>query len=138
MVEKITYLKVEEFNHQGEFNHHGSECRINSLVFRKGNTMGHHEIKQVLDICNKYQNFDTHTLIIRGEKELTVWIEDKAQRPVTQAATDISASQSFSTKTVTRRYRGQVYEETVVDYAALQQNNQENKPRRKYRGKYID
>lgn len=138
MVNKITYFKIEDFYQTADFRHQGSECKINDLVFRKGNTFGHHEIKQVLDICNKYQNFDTNTLIIKGEQELTIWIEDKSQQPNTQAIETNSTPQSLPTKTVTKRYRGQVYEEEVVDWAAVQQANQQNKPRRKYRGQYID
>ena len=52
----------------------------------------------------------------------------------TQPAED---KQSLPTKTITKRYRGQEYEEVVIDWAAVQQN-QQNKPRRKYRGQYID
>ncbi|MEO1673086.1 MAG: hypothetical protein AAFR77_20300 [Cyanobacteria bacterium J06631_2] len=42
------------------------------------------------------------------------------------------------TKVVTKRYRGQVYEETVVDWAAVKQMPTMDKSRRKYRGNYID
>ena len=93
--------------------------------------------------CNIYFN----TLIIRGEDDLTIWIEDKSQRSSSQDNNDNSVianppkttttQQSLPTKTVARRYRGQVYEETVVDWEAVQQLDQQ-KPRRKYRGQYID
>lgn len=145
MAGKITYFKTEEFDQRGEFNQHSSECKINNLFFRKGNTLGHHEIKQVLDTCNKYNNFDINTLIVKGENDLTIWIEEKSKRSAAQDSQDHPAAsqpqanrQSAPTKTVTKRYRGQVYEEEVVDWAAMQQMNQPDKARRKYRGQYID
>ena len=145
MAVKITYFKKEDFLQQGEFNQFASECKINNLAFRKGDTLKNHEIKQVLDICNKYNGFDINTLIVKGEDDLTIWIEEKSQRTASQdsdnsseiAAPPSAAQQPLPTKTVTKRYRGQVYEETVVDWAAVQQLNQQ-KPRRKYRGQYID
>ena len=47
---------------------------------------------------------------------------------------------SIPTKKVVRRYRGQTYEVEVPDYPALMQLAQrnQNKPRRKYRGQYVD
>ncbi|MEM7595172.1 MAG: hypothetical protein AAF383_27360, partial [Cyanobacteria bacterium P01_A01_bin.83] len=143
MVAKITYFKIDEFKKKGEFNQYGSECKINELFFRKGDTLTHQEIKQVLDTCNKYKKFDINTLIVKGEHDLTIWIEEKSKRPTaifdqdTEATRQtVSNSQSLPTKTVTKRYRGQVYEEEVVDWAAIQQMNQQDKPRRKYRGQY--
>ena len=145
MAGKITYFKTEEFNQRGVFNQLGSECRINDLVFRKGDTLAPVEIKQVLDTCNKYSNFDINTLIVQSEDDLTIWIEEKSQRPIPQdnqinqvASPPQGNQQSLPTKTVTKKYRGQVYEETVVDWAAIQQMNQQVKPRRKYRGQYVD
>lgn len=145
MAGKITYFETEEFNQLGVFNQLGSECKINDLVFRKGATLAHLEIKQVLDTCNRYNNFDINTLIVKSEDDLTIWVEEKSQRPISQdnqnhqVASPLQANQqSRPKKTVTRRYRGQVYEETVVDLAAIQQMNQQDKPRRKYRGQYVD
>ena len=140
---KIIYFKTEEFNQRGEFNQFASECKINNLMFRKGDAFKHHEIKRVLDTCNKYNGFDVNTLIVKGEDDLTIWIEEKSKRLAFEdsdnkiAAQPETNPQSLPTKTVTKRYRGQVYEETVVDWAAVQQLNQQ-KPRRKYRGQYID
>ena len=147
MAGKIIYFKTEDFNHRGTFNQFYSECKLDDLVFRKSDTLNHHEIKQVLDICNKYNSFNINTLIVKGEEDLTIWIEQKSQRSVPpertnniketpQAAT--AAQQPLPTKVVTKRYRGQVYEETVVDWAAVQQMKQKNTARRKYRGNYID
>ena len=143
MPSKTTYFKTEEFYQLGELNQHSSECKINNLMFRKGDTLGHHEIKQVLDTCNKYNKLDINTLIVKGENDLTVWIEEKSLRPADlqdhpAASQPPVNQQSLPTKTVTKRYRGQVYEETVVDRAAMQQMNQPGKARRKYRGQYID
>ena len=46
-------------------------------------------------------------------------------------------SHPLPTKTVVKKYRGQEYQETIVDWTALQQIDRQ-KPRRKYRGQYID
>lgn len=144
MAAKITYLKTEDFEQQGVFNHLGSECEINNLFFRKGDTLRDYEIKQVLDICNKYHKFDINTLIIKGEQELTIWIEEKSKRIASKSTQNNQVpqqyqvnKQSLPTKTITKKYRGQVYEEVVVDWAAVPQKTQP-KPRRKYRGQYID
>ena len=146
MAGKITYFKTEDFNSKGAFNEFKSECKINNLVFRRGDSLKHHEIKQVLDTCKKYNDFDINTLIVKGKEDLTIWIEQKSQRSpdVSKAdkpeetQTTPPAQQSLPTKVVTKRYRGQVYEETVVDWAALQQMKQQDTTRRKYRGNYID
>ncbi|MEO0927811.1 MAG: hypothetical protein AAFY63_18260 [Cyanobacteria bacterium J06643_13] len=142
---KITYFKTDDFEQRGEFNQFHSECKLNNLVFRKGDTLKHHDIKQVLDTCNKYNSFDINTLIIKGEEDLTIWIEHKSQRPVQSEAAENKSTerspasqQSMPTKVVTKRYRGQVYEETVIDWAAVQQVPSKDKARRKYRGNYID
>ena len=148
MAGKITYLNKEEFLQQGEFDQFATECKLDGLVFRRGDTSKPHEIKQVLDTCNKYNKFDTNTLIIKGDNELTVWVEEKSQRSATfpQAESAPQASvpppatnqQGLPTKTVTKRYRGQVYEETVVDWAAVQLMQQQQKQPRKYRGQDVN
>lgn len=143
MTGKTTYLKTEDFRQRGNFNRFDSECRIDNLVFRKGDTLPQQDIQQVLDICNKYNKFDINTLIIKSGDNLTIWIEEKSQRSIcdqnnTQSSTTQVSQPSLPTKTVTKRYRGQVYEETVVDWAAIQQVGNQNKPRRKYRGQYVD
>ena len=145
MAAKITYFKTEDFNHRGAFDRFHSECKLDNLVFRKGDTLKHYEIKQVLDTCNKYNSFNINTLIVKGEEDLTIWIEQKSQRSVTSERTNkleetpqaAAAAQALPTKVVTKKYRGQVYEETVVDWAAVQQMNKDT-VRRKYRGNYID
>lgn len=43
-----------------------------------------------------------------------------------------------STKKVTRVYRGQTYEVEIPDYSAIQKRSSRQKPRRKYRGQYVD
>jgi len=154
MTSKINYLKKEDFDRQGIFNQFRSECRLKDLVFRKGDTFENQEIKQVLDTCKKYKQLGTDTLIVRSNSDLTIWIEQKSQskangdRPNSQTAnisptTSSTPQTSLPTKTVTKRYRGQVYEETVVDWAAVAMQKQNKTPkndkqRRKYRGNYID
>lgn len=150
MAGKTTYLKIEEFNDQASCTQSDSTCAINGLIFRQGEALEDHKIKEVLDICNKYSNFNINTLIVNSQGILTIWIEEKSessstQDMETQEIKDNKAKiesqpnhQSVPTKKVIKRYRGQVYEEEVVDWAAMQQMNQQNKPRRKYRGQYID
>jgi len=144
MVGKITHFKAEDFNQKGTFNQFHSECQLDNLEFKKGDAFKHEEIKQVLDSCKKYNNFGINTLIIQSESNLTIWIEqrfkDRADSEETTASTATQAP--LPTKTVAKRYRGQVYEETVIDWAAVAMQKQgiqtENKQRRKYRGNYID
>ena len=83
--------------------------------------------------------------MLQGKNDITVWIEDKSTSRLESQAQSASMinqqssaqSQSLPTKTVIKRYRGQEYEGTVIDWAAMQQT-QQPKPRRKYRGQYID
>ena len=146
MAGKITYFTVEDFAKGGVFNDSGLKCTINNVVFRKGDAFADIEIKKVLDTCNKYNNFGVNTLIVKKENELTIWIEELSasnklnnfQEDSTHlASTQPQTNQSLPTKTVVKRYRGREYEETVVDWAAVQQVDRQ-KPRRKYRGQYID
>ena len=145
MAAKITYFKAEDFNKRGTFNQFYSECRLDDLSFRRGDTLKHHEIKQVLDTCNKYNNFNINTLIVREKENLTIWIEQKSQPQATpDKASNLNKTQTASmqqplpTKVVTKKYRGRVYEETVVDWAAVQQIQKKDTVRRKYRGNYVD
>ena len=132
---KSTYLNATYFNKEGVFDSSGFECTINNSYFRKGNSLSNQDIKEVLNICKKYHNCDLSTLIVKDQETLTIWIEEKSSKNEAEPA----KNSSMPTKTVTRRYRGQVYEETVVDWSAVQQSNlPDNKPRRKYRGQYID
>ena len=176
MAGQIKYFTKENFARQGIFNEFHSECKINNLHWKRGDTYRHQEIKAVLNLCKKFNQREFDTIIVRSEADLTIWIEDKSQtrnllddssdrtqtnsaapeaaqqqlptktvtrryRGQTYEETDSTApeaaQQQLPTKTVTRRYRGQTYEETVIDWAAVQQANVA-KPRRKYRGQYVD
>ena len=142
-----TYLTIENFTQKGLFSDSGLST-IDNVVFRKGNTFADFEIKKVLDTCNKYNNFGVDTLIVKKDNELTIWIAEfsASDKPSDShedlnhpASTQPQIDRSLPTKTVVKRYRGREYEETVVDYAALQQlQTNQLKPRRKYRGQYID
>ena len=139
-----TYFTVENFTQKGVFSDSGLST-IDNVVFRKGDTFRDFEIKKVLDICNKYNNFGVNTLIVKKQNELTIWIEEFSVSNKSSNSEDLNhlastqpqTNQPVPTKTVVKRYRGREYEETVVDGAALQQMNQQ-KPRRKYRGQYVD
>ena len=144
---RTTYFAVEDLTQQGAFNDSGSKCAIDNIIFRKGDTFADIEIKQVLDTCNKYNNSGVNTLIVKKENELTIWIEDSAfdkhsdsSEDLNHSASTRSQSDRLPTKTVVKRYRGRIYQETVVDRAAIQQTDRADpqKSRRKYRGRYID
>ena len=146
MAAKITYFKAEDFKQRGIFNQFHSECTLDDLSFRRGDTLKNYEIKQVLDTCNKYNSFNINTLIVKDKENLTIWIEQKSQPQDTpnkvshpdETPQIASGEQPLPTKVVTKKYRGQIYEETVVDWAAVQQMKKKDTVRRKYRGNYID
>lgn len=146
---KTTYFTTRDFTEKGVLAPSGFEYTINNSYFRKGDSLSDRQIKDVLDICKKYHALNIDTLIVKEEETLTIWIEERFQtmagetddifqdRPQ-QSQTETIANNSLPTKTVTKRYRGQVYEETVIDWSAVQQLDRQNKPARKYRGRYVD
>ena len=146
---KNIYLSLDDFEEQRVLEPSGLECTINNLVFRKGDTVEHSRIKEILDKCKKYNGFNINTLVIKSKSYLTIWIEEKSKEKKKQVANSPVESPAntpivpqfnhagLPLKTITKKYRGQVYEETVVDWAAVGQQPS-NKPRRKYRGQYID
>ena len=135
MAGKTTYFTVESFAEQAAFSDSGLST-IDNIEFRKGDTFVDLEIRKVLDTCNKYNNFGVNTLIVKKDNELTIWIEEKLlannkpdnsqQDKNHPASTQPQTNQPLPTKTVIKKYRGQEYEETVVDWAALQQLQQTN------------
>lgn len=146
---KTTYLSTSNFTEQAIIDSSGVECSLNNSYFRKGDSLKHEDIREILDICKKYHKLNINTLVIENEQVLTIWIEKKpkktsiqnvefdSQKPQSQRETPAN-NQPLPTKTITRRYRSQVYEETVIDWSAIHQSNQQNKSPRKYRGQYID
>ena len=104
----------------------------------------------MLDICKKYKESNLKTLIVRSQDIYTIWIEEKSKTASSQTMeapenrkqkANIQTqpnNQPIPTKKEIKKYRGQVYEEEVVDWAVVQQMNQQNNPRCKYRGQYID
>ena len=147
MASKITYIKTEDFETRRVLGSSNSECTLNNLFFRKSDAFSHHQIQEVLDICNKYNGFNINTLVVKSQDILTIWIEEKSKNTQFESSENKHqeanrqtqfVNQPLPTKKVTKKYRGQVYEEEVVDWAAVQQMSQQNKPTRKYRGQYID
>ena len=147
---KTTYLTTKDFKERGSLAESGFECTINNSFFRKSDSLNDSRIKEVLDICNKYHTINLNTLIVKDKETLTIWIEE-SKKTINDTAQKLSQNESeqsqvenstdrssLPTKTVTRRYRGQVYEETVVDWSAVQQSKQQKKSPRKYRGQYVD
>ncbi|HEY9767286.1 MAG TPA: hypothetical protein V6C71_02120 [Coleofasciculaceae cyanobacterium] len=128
------------------FDQSGTKCTIDGLVLKKGDRSGHDDIQKIMSSCRQYNLLGINTIVVKGDNDLTIWIEEKSQTIQEAGVTKddevtrqpLANNQSLPTKTVTKQYRGQVYEEVVVDWAAMQQTNQQNKPRRKYRGQYID
>ena len=145
MTGTTTYLESKELVQKGTFNKSGSEYTLDNMVFRKSKTWNDGDIEQAKDACNKYHKFDLSTLIVKEENKLTIWIEKKSSITASIKKTEPQETiqiqedrQPIPTKTITKKYRGQEYEQVVVDSAAIQQTDLENKPRRKYRGQYID
>lgn len=145
MTGTTTYLESKELDQKGTFNQSGSEYTLDNIVFRKSKTWNGGEIEQAKDACNKYHKFDLNTLIVKEENKITIWIEKKSSITATKKNTEPQETiqtqeerQPISTKTITKKYRGKEYEQVVVDSAAIQQTDLQNKPRRKYRGRYID
>ena len=145
MAGTTTYLESKELVQKGTFNKSGSEYTLDNIVFRKSKTWNGSDIEQAKDACNKYHKFDLSTLIVKEENKLTIWIEKKSSITATKKNTEPQETiqtqkdkQPIPTKTITKKYRGQEYEQVVVDWTAIQQTDLENKPRRKYRGQYID
>lgn len=142
---KTTYLTTKDFKEKGIVAASGFECTINNSYFRKSDSLSNRQIKEILDICKKYHSFDINTLIIKDGGILTIWVEEKSKTTKSsenlsqQPQVEILANNlSLPTKTVTRRYRGQIYEETVIDWSAVERSDRQNKSSRKYRGQYID
>ena len=145
MAGTTTYLEFKELVQKGTFNKSGSEYTLDNMVFRKSKTWNGGEIEQAKDTCNKYHKFDLSTLIVKKENKLTIWIEKKSSITATKENTEPQEiiqtqqdRQSIPTKTIIKKYRGQEYEQVVVDWTKIQQTDLQNKPRRKYRGRYID
>lgn len=140
---KSTYLTADDFTEKSVLEPSGFECTINNSYFRKGDSLNNQKIKEVLSICQKYHSLNINTLIIKDQEILTIWIENMSDKSNIESKenrvdeSQVQNNQSLPTKTVTKRYRGQVYEETVIDWSAVEQAKQ-NKPPRKYRGQYID
>lgn len=145
MPSRTSYFKTERFLKEASFDRSGLKCVSEDRVFQKDDTWTHDEADKVINLCSQYRNDEIDTIVVKGEKDLTVWIEDKSTA-IPEPSDRVSAStdrqsmanpQFLPTKTVIKKYRGSEYEETVVDWAAVQQI-QQSKPRRKYRGQYID
>lgn len=77
------------------------------------------------------------TTAVRHYRGQTYEIEVVDETALTSEQKD--TVKAVPTKKVIRQYRGQTYEVEVPDYSAMQQASQnQQKPRRKYRGQYID
>ena len=142
---KIAYYNKKHFLKRVDFDRTGSKCTIKDLVFEKGETLKHRNLKKAMNYCKQYNDRNLSTIVVRGEQDIVIWIEKKPQTTSTKSQNDKTevkispqtSQQPLPTKTVTKKYRGQVYEEVVIDWAAVQQIKQP-KPRRKYRGQYVD
>ncbi len=148
MTVRTAYLKKDHFVEKANFDGSGEKCILNDLVFKKGDTLEKHELKTAITRSKQYNYKKLNTIVVRGKKDITLWIEDKSSTS-SQIERELNSpiesnpqptNQSLPTKTVTEKYRGREYQKVVVDWAAVQQINQLNqqKPRRKYRGQYID
>ena len=140
---KISYLVLKKFHQQGTVDSSGSKYTMDGSTFSKGETFDKEEIKQALQICNQHSREKTNTLIVKDEGSVVIWVEDKPYKPDDNKILEsnpINTQQpdrQLLTKKVIKRYRGQTYEETVIDWEAMQQTGRQNSIR-KYRGQYVD
>ena len=88
--------------------------------------------KQILNILEKYTRWE-----ITSDRLMS----DNPKKQASEQNNQTTSVNKLPTKKVIRRYRGQVYEEEVIDYAKVKQlglNLNKQKTRKKYRGQYID
>ena len=185
MTGKNTWLTTENSTPREFLDQSNSEFSLNDLVWRKVDNFKHNQILEVLDICQKYNELDINTFVVRSQENLTIWIEETSKLssshnnpnikvnkdqtvlqtpqsiPTQTVAKDsqpiptekvtrkyrgqmyeeeqlASNHDSIPTKTEIKKYRGKLYEEEIIDWTKMQPPSPQNKPRRKYRGHYID
>lgn len=133
--------------------------------FKKGATFSLAMQEQALKYCQKYLDKGLNSLLVQSKHYFTIWIQStntesqpthlKANlSPVNSelvakdtnfqsiqkvVAVDSINEAQIPKKKVTKLYRGVAYEIEAPDHSLIQQTVQDQlKPRRKYRGQYID
>ena len=124
--------------------------------------------EQAIKFCQKLAVIKIKSLLVTGKYGITIWIQtqnsnSKSIKPKSLLFTtekketkqsydesnnvkssDVeqlnSPQENLTNKLPTRKrvYRGQTYEVKIVDYSAIQKIPNRQKPRRKYRGQYVD
>ncbi|MEO0683881.1 MAG: hypothetical protein AAFY76_02210 [Cyanobacteria bacterium J06649_11] len=91
-----------------------------------------HKIPETIEECS---SDDLEIILVEHRKFYSIWLEKKVENK--SKVESASKSEFKSNQKIIKRYRGQVYEEEILDSATLK-IDKINKKRLKYRGKYID
>lgn len=163
MTDCLIYLTEKEFSkYLGTLN--TSSIDYEGSSFNKKFTFSLGMQEQAIKYCQKFAAKKIKSLLVKGKYGITIWIqtqnsnseEIKSEIPITEivkpsnnksnsvnSALELDNSQEnithkIPTKKVTRVYRGQTYEVEIIDYSTLHNMPKQQKPRRKYRGQYVD
>ena len=157
----VIQIAEEELRKSGNLASNAQSVDFENVSFRKGPTFPLEMYEKALAYCEKFSVKQLKSLIVKNKYSLTIWNQqqtsvisdqdaakagtEKLQTPTSQveftenSGQEQAAPNKVPTKTVVRHYRGQTYEVQVPDYSAIQQQlSNKQKPRRKYRGQYID
>ena len=159
MSDCLIHLTEKEFSKYSD-TLNASSVDFEGNSFNKKFTFSLEMQERAIKYCQKFAAKKIKSLLVKGEYGITVWIETQNSNfkeikleslPPTEIIkpsndeSNIESNNSqehithkIPTKKVTRVYRGQTYEVEVLDYSALQNMPKQQKPRRKYRGQYID
>ena len=163
MSDCLIHLTEKEFSKYLE-NLNASSVDYEGSSFNKGFTFSLAMQEQAIKHCQKFATQKLKSLLVKGRYGITVWIQTQSSNSeevleflpsieIVKPSDDESSSVNFNAgannsqenitheipaKKVTRVYRGQTYEVEIPDYSTIQNISGQQKPRRKYRGQYID
>jgi hypothetical protein len=161
----IKQITEQEFQQQTLYQKNDLSIRFENDRFKKGLTFSITMQEQAINYCQRLVAKSLSSLLVKEKYSFTVWVQEKNlesqetklksdfsvtnlelvtedtnfQDEVKIASTPRQIQQQISTKKVTKLYRGQTYEVEIPDYSiASPEMQNQPKPRRKYRGQYID
>ena len=149
----ITQLTEQEFDQQTHSNENNLSVKFQESLFKQGLTFSLPMKRQAMRYCQKLIEKNISSLLVKGTYCFTVWVQEhnshhssqqnnwstQQQSNSFQASSTIDNPHQVGRKKITKTYRGQTYEVEVPDYSAIENVLQnQSKPRKKYRGQYID
>ena len=164
MSDCLIHLTEKEFSKYLE-NLNASSVDYEGSSFNKGFTFSLAMQEQAIKHCQKFATQKLKSLLVKGRYGITVWIQAQSSKSeeikleslpsteIIKPSDNESSSVNFNAgsnnsqenitskipiKKVTRVYRGQTYEVEIPDYSTIQNISGQQKPRRKYRGQYVD